>query len=102
MEVNRGAGSLEFVLVAAGLERGGLRVAAQRRFAGNWQQPRLFTDVTSVLLHKTTEAFDPFEMFTPPDMDKEVRVDVGSVVSGKERWTSLFVAEGEPRVLLFV
>ena len=38
-------------------------------------------------------------MFTPFDIDNELRADVrvGSVVSEKERWTSLFVALGELR-----
>ena len=35
-------------------------------------------------LTRTTDAFDPFGMFTPFDIDMELRADVGSVVSEKD------------------
>ena len=40
-------------------------------------------------------------MFAPFDIDEELRADVRSVVSEKERRTSLFVALGGPKVMVF-
>ena len=46
-EVNKRSRFARVVLVAAGA-----RITAQKRFAANWQQPRLLTDVTTVQLDK--------------------------------------------------
>ena len=101
-EVNKRSRLARVVLVAAGLERGGARVTAQKGFAANWHQPRLSTDVTNVLLDKDKQV-PLIRLGCSPLSTLIWRCAQTSARSSpnKERWTSLFVALGDMSVMVF-